>query len=161
MNPDIKSLNQLFHTIGARDGIDNFGLSLNGTAGLELRSGTRIYFEYSQEQGLLSIYTPICPFPTDKAKLLLLFESMLRLNFLLGEIEGELAVSDYFSEAVLQRRMKGKELDANHIDAAIDRLIKDRATVIALLEEKGGIEKSGSRDNRSSKTYMQRIMQSR
>jgi hypothetical protein len=136
MDAILEKLNQTFVEVGKRDGIADFRLSPNGTAGLQLKSGTRIFFEYVSEKSLLFIYSPLLKLPTDDARAAALFRTALALNFL--NANGTLAVSEYFQELAYQRAIAVAGLDADRLDQIINEVIEQRAALLAHLEKKPG-----------------------
>lgn len=53
------AVNQVLQALGRRDRIGHLGLDSNGCAGLTLADGTGVYFEWSEPEQALHLYSPL------------------------------------------------------------------------------------------------------
>src|SRR5438046_781524 len=81
---EVSRLNRILEDVGRRDGIDGLRLGLDGTCGMELRNGVRIYFEYFERDERLCVYTPLRTIPSVDDERLFLLAAMADRNFVLA-----------------------------------------------------------------------------
>jgi hypothetical protein len=135
MSHEIARLNQLLAEVGRRDNIE-LRLNHDGTGGLELKSGVKLFLEYVRSSGKLYLYTPLLPVANDEAGRAALFEAMLACNFLnLGCEAGALAFFRHTGQAVYQTGVDARELSPERLDKLIDTLLDQRDEVLYQLEQ--------------------------
>jgi hypothetical protein len=131
----MEKLNKLLGEVGKRNAIE-LKLNQEGTGGLQLKSGVKLFFEYVKNKRKLYIYTHLTNIPRDDPRRLALYEAMLDCNFLnLGCETGALAIFRHIEQAVYQTGLDVTSLDADRLDKAIDELINRRDEIIYRLEQ--------------------------
>jgi hypothetical protein len=144
MISEIERLNKLLGEVGRRHDIE-LKLNHEGTGGLELKNGIKLFFEYVKGSGKLYIYTPLETISRDDPRRLALYEAMLDCNFLnIGCETGALAIFRHTEQAVYQTGMDAASLNAERLGKAIDELIDQRDEVVYQLDQaKAGKSKTG------------------
>ena len=131
MGHEIVSINRILEEVRNRNGIDGLALNLDGVAGIQLKSGIKIFFEYREPVRKLHIHLLLMPLSKDQTQRLALQESMLTYNFIhLGRGPGMLAVCPAMEEAVCQIGLDIATLDADALDKALRGLIDQRDDVL-------------------------------
>jgi hypothetical protein len=121
--------------VGKRDEIE-LKLNQEGTGGLELKNGVKLFFEYVKDSHRLYIYTPLENIPHEDPRRLALYEGMLDCNFLnLGCETGALAIFRHTGQAVYQTGLDVASLDADRLHKAINALVDQREDVIFQLDQ--------------------------
>jgi len=134
----IKAINHLLHLLGQRDRVGNLALGNNGCAGMALADGTSLYFEWSEPQQALHLYTPLSSHKrlgttgVDEAKL---YRALLSLNCLSpGPV---VAMHPQHAQVYLQMRFSAHALDIETLDAAINELTACRNSARQHLASQG------------------------
>lgn len=110
--------------LGQRHNIAGLTLEANGSAGLELANGERIYFSLDAEANKLYLYTPFASLRGDLQDQAI---DMLRLNCLeAGTHGGVISVSEPMEAFIYHRSLPINALELNTLDQAIEELIKQR-----------------------------------
>jgi hypothetical protein len=130
-------LNRLLDDVGRWDGIAGLRLAADGTGGLQLKNGLRVFFEYAEQSDCLCIYTPVLPIPAHESERMRLYDAILRRVFL-HHAAGSVAVAAHLEHVVFQVCLHAEDLDtldAQRLDQAIDRVIERHAPLRRQLEQ--------------------------
>ncbi|MFC6478814.1 type III secretion system chaperone [Pseudomonas asuensis] len=135
---NVKAVNEMLHSLGCRDRIGNLTLADNGCAGLSLSDGTSVYFEWSEPQQTLHVYTPLSDRrsvasngPTSQE----LYRALLSLNCL---AEGPLiSMHPQHEHIYLQMRFPVSGLDVEALDTGINDLMARRNSLHYHLTRQG------------------------
>jgi hypothetical protein len=149
----IRYLNLLLEEVGGRDGIVGLRLAPDGTGGLALQNGARVYFEYVDSTDRLYVYSTLRPLPESDAERLRLFDAMLAANFDQPEA-GSLAIAH--GHAVYRTAHPARDLDANRLDDAIDHVLKRRDAMSRHLDLPPGPEAGPAPQAASTSTLLHR-----
>jgi Tir chaperone protein (CesT) family len=126
----IECANRILGEVGTRNAIHDLALNGEGTAGIQLKSGLKLFFEYVEVSNRLYIYTPLMMIPKDGARRQALYEAMLTCNFLhLESGSGSLAIFMRTEEAVYQVGLDMATLNAARLDTALNELISRQEAV--------------------------------
>ncbi|MDH4606188.1 type III secretion system chaperone [Pseudomonas syringae] len=81
---NLNVVNQVLNALGRRDRIGQLGLGSNGCAGLSLADGTGVYFEWSEPEQALHLYSPLTdqPSATQPSAKPALYRALLGMNCL-------------------------------------------------------------------------------
>lgn len=132
---EIEDLNKLLAETGKRDGVE-LKLNQQGTGGLELKNGVKLYFEYVTASRRLYIYTTLENIPHEDPRRMALYEAMLDCNFLnLGCETGALAIFRHTGQAVYQTGLEVASLDADRLYKAINALVDQRDDIVFQLDQ--------------------------
>jgi len=129
----LSRLNQIMDTVGRRDGIHGLQLGADGTCAMTLRNGACVVFEAFPEDGRLCLYAPLRKLPEAPEERLRCLTAMTDRNFVLSA-DACLARACHRDEAVYRIMLDIQALDADRLDAAIDRLLHERERELSLLE---------------------------
>lgn len=128
-------LQKIFTELGQRHGIDGLTLGPQSTLGLRLKDGTEVGFEYDGRRSCLHIYSIVAPLPKDKAKRLMLLDTMLELNCLEQGVScGSLAIHRQRDTAICQMKIPLEALTASALENMLHELLACRRECAAQFE---------------------------
>jgi hypothetical protein len=125
-----ESVNEVLIAVGLRDGIPNFRLNPERTAGLVLKDGTELYVEWDVSSASLFLYTALAEMPADDAQRLSMYQQLLEFNCL--SAGGVLSVHQARKKVFLHRTLSTHSLAVQALDQALDSLIAERHALFPL-----------------------------
>ena len=132
----ITSLNDLLAELAWRYDIQGLRLSQEGTAGLELKDGARLHFEYVPATHRLFICSILMTLPAEEAERLALLNLALEMNCLeQGTLCGILAIDAAEDVLMYQIGVDVMELKLEHLDHMLQKTLVHTQRLLRELDE--------------------------